>query len=537
MLVELFCDKFSYGTCKEKPIRFYNGLNIIRGGDAGDNSIGKSSFLQIIDFAFGGESYEKTDLIRSYGQHTIYFAFEFDGRIFRFGRSTETPRQVLKFADVYESSEKISIQEYRNFLLMMYLPDSRANDFRTLTSCFFKFFANQNAPFSDPLRFVSTEKEELGIERFLKLNNAFSVLEKKKIQNESARKRKKAYEAAAKSGFLTNATVAESKSLTTKISMLEKELQELESGVFADLKSLKEDSLVPVNEKLSDLVRLRSKIKTDWNLLKRNKLGTERKINADYGELQRFFPDIDIRSLEEIDSFHESLKIVLKEEIDESFEKVQRQLDLINNSIAQEREKKGTIEKMSEKTSLLMESFAEKRNLLNQLRQKKSQIDECLQLKKDCKNFKADYNKSLLEIVKPLEDKVNKSLADMNALVAPQTANYPRICIKSSCAYDYGTADDNGSGTKSKDVLLFHLAMLKETSAFVLIHDTFDLKQMQDSFFTNIVKLCEKETLNKQKFLAVDKVSSFAQDTGFVNVVEKCTVLKLDSEHKLFAKK
>lgn len=534
MLVELFCDKFFYGSCKENPIRFYSGLNIVRGGDAGDNSIGKSSFLQIVDFAFGGESYEKTDLIRSYGHHTIYFAFEFEGRIFRFGRSTETPRRIMKFTDVYESSEEIAIQEYRNFLLMMYLPDSRANDFRLLTNCFFKFFANQNSPFPDPLRFVSTEKEELGIERFLKLYNAFAPLEKKKIKNEDAKKRKKSYDVAAKSGFLINATMAESKSLTKKINMLEKELQELESGLFSDLKSLKDESLVPVNEKLSDLVCLRSKIKTDWNLLKRNKVGAERKINADYGELQRFFPNIDIRCLEEIDAFHESLKIVLKEEIEESFEKVQRQLALINDSIAQEQKKKESVEKISEATSLLMESFAEKKSLLNQLKRQKSQIDECLQLKKDCKNFKADYNKSLLEITKPLEEAINKTLADMNVFVAGQVGNNPRICIKSSCAYDYGTADDNGSGIKAKDVLLFHLAMLKETSAFVLIHDSFDLKQMQDSFFTNIVKLCEKESLNKQKFLAVDKVSSFSEDSEFIDVVEKRTILKLDSEHKLF---
>lgn len=140
----------------------------------------------------------------------------------------------------------------------------------------------------------------------------------------------------------------------------------------------------------------------------------------------------------------------------------------------------------------------------------------------------------MLEITKPLEEAINKTLADMNVFVAGQVGNNPRICIKSSCAYDYGTADDYGSGIKAKDVLLFHLAMLKETSAFVLIHDSFDLKQMQDSFFTNIVKLCEKESLNKQKFLAVDKVSSFSEDSEFIDVVEKRTILKLDSEHKLF---
>ena len=54
MLREIFCDQFiSQGEIR-KPIVFHKGLNSILGSNTGSNSIGKSTFLMIIDFVFGG---------------------------------------------------------------------------------------------------------------------------------------------------------------------------------------------------------------------------------------------------------------------------------------------------------------------------------------------------------------------------------------------------------------------------------------------------------------------------------------------------
>ena len=58
MLKEIYCDKF-----KKKLIEFHDGLNIILGDDIASNSIGKSTMLLAIDFAFGGDTYAKQDNI------------------------------------------------------------------------------------------------------------------------------------------------------------------------------------------------------------------------------------------------------------------------------------------------------------------------------------------------------------------------------------------------------------------------------------------------------------------------------------------
>ena len=89
MLKEIRCDKFISNGVIRDPIRFNRGLNTVLGSASGSNSIGKSTFLMIIDFVFGGNDYaEKTfDVLANVGPHTIQFCFEFDGQQYYFSRS------------------------------------------------------------------------------------------------------------------------------------------------------------------------------------------------------------------------------------------------------------------------------------------------------------------------------------------------------------------------------------------------------------------------------------------------------------------
>ena len=57
MLVEISCDKFIDAGSVRAPITFSKGLNVVLGTETGTNSIGKSTFLLILDFVFGGEDY------------------------------------------------------------------------------------------------------------------------------------------------------------------------------------------------------------------------------------------------------------------------------------------------------------------------------------------------------------------------------------------------------------------------------------------------------------------------------------------------
>ena len=73
MLHEIYCEQFH-----QKRIVFNPGLSVVLGTNTGDNSIGKSTFLLIVDYVFGGSTYAgATDIIENVGPHDIYFSFVF----------------------------------------------------------------------------------------------------------------------------------------------------------------------------------------------------------------------------------------------------------------------------------------------------------------------------------------------------------------------------------------------------------------------------------------------------------------------------
>ena len=82
MLVEVRCNKFISNGKVREPIRFHAGLNVVLGDDNGSNSIGKSTFLMILDFVFGGIDYIQkcVDVQENVKEHTICFAFDFGGQ-------------------------------------------------------------------------------------------------------------------------------------------------------------------------------------------------------------------------------------------------------------------------------------------------------------------------------------------------------------------------------------------------------------------------------------------------------------------------
>ena len=77
MLDWIYSEKLKTKSRPDGTIHFHKGLNVILGSRDGTTSIGKSTSLLLIDYAFGGDSYLKTDAIKTLGEHEIQFSFLF----------------------------------------------------------------------------------------------------------------------------------------------------------------------------------------------------------------------------------------------------------------------------------------------------------------------------------------------------------------------------------------------------------------------------------------------------------------------------
>ena len=112
MLHEIYCEQFH-----QKRIVFNPGLSVVLGTNTGDNSIGKSTFLLIVDYVFGGSTYAgTTDIIENVGPHDIYFSFVFGEETFNFCRNSINARTVWKCNDSYEKVEEIGLSDYCKWL-------------------------------------------------------------------------------------------------------------------------------------------------------------------------------------------------------------------------------------------------------------------------------------------------------------------------------------------------------------------------------------------------------------------------------------
>lgn len=91
MLVEIWSPVFQAHGQVRPMIVFGSGLNVILGEDDGSNSIGKSSTLLAIDYAFGGNTYgyKNGDIIRHVGDHSVFFKYKFGNEEQRFCRKTD----------------------------------------------------------------------------------------------------------------------------------------------------------------------------------------------------------------------------------------------------------------------------------------------------------------------------------------------------------------------------------------------------------------------------------------------------------------
>ena len=199
MLVEIQCEEFK--CCREPrtAIRFHKGLNVVLGGSSGENSIGKSTFLMIIDFVFGGSDYlqKSTDVHQNVQAHVINFAFEFKGKRYYFSRSTTTSGEVHICDENYRSIRTIALMDYHTLLLRKYGFTDPSTTFRAAVGKFFRVYLRECCDEGHPLRSADKAPEKDGIIDLLKLFDKYSTVEELQKAYAEAESKEKTFKKAA----------------------------------------------------------------------------------------------------------------------------------------------------------------------------------------------------------------------------------------------------------------------------------------------------------------------------------------------------
>ena len=343
MLVEVQCDKFMKNGQIREPIRFHAGLNAVLGDDNGSNSIGKSTFLMILDFVFGGSDYVKkcTDVQENVKGHTINFTFEFAGKRYHFSRNTIDYNTIIRCDSDYQPLEDeptLSVQQYGNFLCDQYGLSAEGITWRGAIARFIRVYKRDTLDEERPLRSSKDETAADTVKNYMRLFDRYSAVEEQIKQAASAEDEKEAFRKttqqynhvrAAKNDKERTANEARINELERQ----ERELAESSSQGLLDLDSMTARRLSELTEQLINYRRQRARVQTQLNAVRRDMTEQKKGFKRTFSDLERFFPGEEFRTLEDIERFHQKLARILAEEFAETEKDLATTFVLLNNEI------------------------------------------------------------------------------------------------------------------------------------------------------------------------------------------------------------
>ncbi len=533
MLTKIICSLLNRGE-----ISFHAGLNVILGDDDAKNSIGKSSTLMIIDFAMGGTSLleDKAGVIKSMGHHAYIFEFDFNGVKSFFSRSTNEPSIIHICTNDYQVTGEISIEEYTAKLKKLYGLECLRSSFRSLVSPFSRIW-NKGA--LDPEQpFFSDAREAAGaaIGRLIDLFERSDDIAEEKSILDAHNERKKIISKSMNEEIIPkiNKTQykANQKIIANKMNNIEA-LKQGFTGALSAYEALFDESLRKLQQQKNELANQRNEILTKKDRIERDLLGITPRLSANIALVQEFFPNVDAKRLEQVESFHQNISKTVQKELRKDLASYSEQISNLNVEISDLEDNirtslasKGTPDDLFARVFELKE-FVDKASEENKFYDIKEAIKIDASLSK--KRLEDIYDSIFLDI----ETSLNKKLKSFNQVVYGPKRNASQLRIRSASSFSFISPEDTGTGKAYAGLVGFDLAMLSLTHLPFIIHDSVLYKNIEVPATRNIIRILAS-VKRKQIFLAFDEAPKFGAMAE--RLLRTHTVLKLNNNELLYNK-
>jgi Uncharacterized protein conserved in bacteria (DUF2326). len=513
LLKEIRCDKFLENGKVRKPIKLHSGLNSVIGASDGANSIGKSTFLMIIDFIFAGNDYvtEANDVIDNVGNHTIEYQFEFDNIPHYFSRSTCNNATFNICDENYNVIKELNKDDYCSFLAHHYGLDLPFLSLRQAISPFIRVWGRDTLDQDKPLKAAKNSPDKQGMETLLQIFNKYSEVEEQKVALKEAESHKTTFVNGTKYQYI--AAVKNNTAFKTnekRITELENDLLQLseESNKgLSDLDSMQAQQLADLRRQLSNARRQRTKLIAQKKNFEAERNPSKPQIQKDFESLQNFFPEINIKKLSEIEQFHKQLASILKIEFTESSKNIQSMIDLASTHINDLEDKISKISDIPNVSQAILDKYADIQKEITLLGDSNNNYTTKVQLQNAWSDLKQSYDALIKEIFSSIQQEIDVEIRSINDEIYNGTKTAPVLSINSAKSYDFFTPQDRGTGSEYKGLIVFDLAMINQTPLPILVHDSVLLKQIQDNALEKILSIYTNQ--QKQIFIALDKESSY----------------------------
>lgn len=531
MLYEIRCSEFkSYGEPRP-PIRFHQGLNTVLGGKAADNSVGKSTFMLIIDYVFGGDTYRTSDAARHIGNHTIEFAFKFDDGMHYYSRDIVNGGEVNVCGEDYSVHETIKLDDFRKQLFDLYKINLPYITFRDVVGRYLRVFGKDNYSSQRPLDSFSGEKAVNAITALEKLFNVYWKVEQYRTALKLKDERKKAYAKARKLEFVPYATTTQKqyKKNEKEIEELEAQLDELVAQTDRDLSAEElshADEASEIKGQITALKRQRSRIKSQLETVNVSIGGGFTQTAADIAELADFFPGVDTRKIAEIENFHGKMQRILNTELNDEAQRLQMLISSLDAEISELEENQRRLGIPSSMPKSFLDTYTAISHRIDDLKAQNEAYDNNKGYSADVVTAKADLASAEEAELRNVESTINEQMVRLNDIIYNKTRKAPVIDLVDGSKYSFWTPDDTGTGTSYKSLIVFDLSVLELTPLPVLGHDSLLFNHIGYAPLEKIMELYTESS--KQIFIAFDRQE--APTEKIQQILKRTKVIQLN-EH------
>ncbi len=481
----------------------------------------------IVDFCFGGKTYgaSDSDVRENVGDHTIYFTFEFDAVEYHFRRDTADASHYFECDASYNSiGEKNPISGLHDFLKERYFGSSAMKSFRALVEGFSRVYGKNNYDVKKPLKtYENDSSAENGIRVLVDLFGKTSIVDGDFKKVTEAKKYNIVY-SPIKNESAMESVKQEIQRLKDELDSLIKNQNQASIAIDESLSQkdidLKSEQICLFRERKSLSIRL----KTLQDMTGDSLLMDE----TDREKISTLFPEIDLKSIMEINEFQKQLSKNVnqeveseKKELSDKIDKIQKRIDEINRILLE-----NNISPRIPKT--FMDAVYCKRSEIKNLENQIAIYEKTKSIKKKVGDISKQMNDDFGYVLSEMEKAINSKLEELNDSIYLEKRIPPTISIPDFTNYTYKTPKDKGTGTEYKSLILFDLAILKLTSLPFIINDSMLFKNIWDEPVEGLFRLYSKS--EKQIFIAIDRINVFS--TEIQQIIKDHEVVKLGNDEK-----
>lgn len=536
MLKEIQCDKFAPD---HQVIRFTSGLNTVLGSAGGSNAIGKSTFLWIIDYVFGGESYYSLtdDIKKEIGSHIIYFTFEFDEQPYYFYRSTDDPKNVYRSDEEGHFITKLSLEDFRKFLFQEYKIGIPSLRFSEITERFFRIYGRENTLEKYPLLVKPREQDEKAVDFLLKLFGHYRILASIRSMEEelgikSSQLKSRQRQKVDIEKIESNQKTIES--LRNRLQKLLKNSEEAQLALFGfDTQTF--ERITAIQKELNSFVRKRNRLQSQLNAIKSNIADNKVDTASEFDSLVHFFPNTNIKAFEEIEYFHKKIREILSEEMDEEIERLQPLIGEYDKEITRlnlKIKESGLAKEMSERVLSQCVNVSKSIDKLEEETAELIHQKELQEARAEAEQILEQLLQQQTEKLDEIQDDINLRMEIINGVVTEKQETAPLLYITPQKEIAFETPSNTSEGTAYKSLVVYDLSILELRPIPALIHDSNILKRIEDVHLERILE--RYQTSRRQVFIAFDKADSTT--TKAHKILEETAILRLSDGNELFGR-